>query len=166
MVSFFRLLPPQPEMPITLGEKTGWATTDDVTPSAVRWWWSDGLRIHVCVFIGVVKAGPGKELLLTDFCVIIPNLPLNIHTSVCEVTYGVIVICQWVFTRTTLSCTHSMEHSKPLMVSNGEWHQSCHVPCYFSLFLIISVSNSLSLCNSLLGVVNGSICELSWSVHW
>lgn len=41
----------------------------------------------------------------------------------------------------SLTCKHSMEHWKPLMASNGEWHHSCLVSCYFSLFLsFISVS--------------------------
>lgn len=76
-----------------------------------------------------------KELLWPHFCFITPNLPLNIYTRVCEVTYGVIVRCQWAFTHSTLTRKHSMEHSKPLMSFNGEWHQTCHVSCYFSLFL-------------------------------
>lgn len=62
----------------------------------------------------------------------------------CEVTYGVIVRCQWAFTHTTLTEKHSLEHSKPLMASNGGWHQSCHVSCYFSLFFLLSFRLELS----------------------
>lgn len=134
--------------------KTGCATADDVTPSTARWWWSDGLCVYafkaMCNFVSTVEAELVKELLWPHFCFITPNLPLNIHTRVCEVTYGVIVRCQWAFTHTTLTWKHSMEHSKPLMASNGEWHQSCHVSCYFSLFLFrYSLSLSVTLFLSL-----------------
>lgn len=119
--------------------KTGWTTADDVIPSTARWWRSDGLRMYVfvfmCDFVSVVGGVLVKELLWPHFCFITPNLPLNIHTRVCELTYGVIVRCQWAFTHTTLTWKHSMEHSKPLIASNGEWHQGCHVSCYLSLFL-------------------------------
>lgn len=104
---------------------------------AAEWW--PVYVVCVCVFtwdsVGVVEVVLVKELLWPHFCFITPNLPLNIHTSVCEVSYGVIVRCQWAFTHTTLTWNRSMEHSNPLMVSNGEWHQSCHVSCYFSLLL-------------------------------
>ena len=77
----------------------------------------------------------------------------------CEVTYGVIVRCQWAFTHTTLTWKHSMEHSKPLMASNGEWHQSCHVACYFSLFLFhFSLLRTVTLFPSLRWGV--------WSYMW
>lgn len=119
--------------------KTGWATADDVIPAAARWWWSDGLCMYEFVFmcdsVSVVVAAVIKELLWPHFCFITPSLPLSIHTRVCEVTYGVIARCQWTSTHTTLTWKHSMEHSEPLMASNGEWHQSCDVSCYFSLFL-------------------------------
>lgn len=104
----------------------------------------------MCDSVSAVEAVLVKELLWPHFCFITPNLPLNTHTRVCEVTYGVMVRCQWAFTHTALTWKDSMEHSKPLMASNGEWHQSCHVLSNLSLFLIhfslsFSVTPFLSL---------------------
>lgn len=100
-----------------------------------RWWWSDGLCAYDSVFRAVAAVSV-KELLCPHFCSITPNLPLNIHTGVCEVTYGVIVRCQWTLVRTAPTWKCTVEHSEPLMVSNGIWHQCCLVSFFFfPLFL-------------------------------
>lgn len=71
----------------------------------------------------------------------------------CEVTYGVIVRCQWTFTCTTPTWKHSMEHSGPLMVNDIR-------ACFFKyrfFFLTISLSfQSVALMVDTREVVNFS----------
>lgn len=103
---------------------------------AMMEWWPACARPRVFTSdcVSLVVAVPVKELLWPHFCFITPNLPLNIHTGVCELTYGVIVRCQWSLVRTAPTWKHSVEHSEPLMVSSGTWHQHCLVSRHFILF--------------------------------
>lgn len=62
--------------------------------------------------------------------------PLLLHHSrfwvdVNKLTYGVIVRCQWSLVRVAPTWKHSVEHSEPLMVSSGTWHQHCLVSRHF-----------------------------------
>lgn len=93
------------------------------------------MRATLCLYVGAyvsaLVALPVKELLWPHDCSITPDLPLNIHTGVCELTYGVIVRCQWSLVCTAPTWKHSVEHSEPLMVSSGTWHQHCLVSRHF-----------------------------------
>lgn len=111
----------------------------------MEWWPACArLRVFTSDCVSLVVAVPVKELLWPHFCFITPNLPLNIHTGVCELTYGVIVRCQWSLVRIAPTWKHSVEHSEPLMVSSGTWHQHCLVSRHFSFFFSFSL-RSLAL---------------------
>lgn len=101
----------------------------------------DSERVVVTVLV--------KELQLPHFCFITPSLPVNIHTRVCEVTYGVKVRCQRTLTCTKLTWKHSMEPSVPLMASHGEWHQSMFLVIFdFFSFILVSCSLFRHKCSS------------------